>query len=370
MSTDLRERLHTVDPAASDRSLDPAALRAMARRVLEDAAAAAPAAGAVSRRTRGRVGRVGRWAVPAVAALTLAALLAPALTRAPSASAEAASLLTRAAGAIHTSDPAAAPDQWWRISRTGFALAETSPGATADAAAGGGGPSAVLVSADSTDYLAVDGSRPGYTVTDATRILRTLSGLAWDPAVVTSPARTWTSDLAPDALPGSWQTPSPEFVAALPLDPQALRDALYAAAAGHGSSADGEAFVYAADLLRTGLVPADLRAALYRVLATVPGVEVSDRTAAVGARSGVALSYSEAVDGIRQEIVVDPATGELVGEREVAVTALDGIPAGTVIGESAVSRTVVDAVPAAVVQSAVHARCSAQPDGAVACTAG
>jgi len=39
---------------------------------------------------------------------------------------------------------------------------------------------------------------------------------------------------------------------------------------------DGEVIVYVADVLRSGLVPADLRAALFQVLKAVPGVDVSE----------------------------------------------------------------------------------------------
>ena len=44
----------------------------------------------------------------------------------------------------------------------------------------------------------------------------------------------------------------------------------------HGSSVDGEVIVYVADVLRSGLVPADLRAALFQVLKAVPGADVTE----------------------------------------------------------------------------------------------
>jgi RNA polymerase sigma-70 factor (ECF subfamily) len=186
----------------------------------------------------------------------------------------------------------------------------------------------------------------------------------------TGHGETWTTGLAPTTVTGSWQAPSPAWLASLPRDPGALRDRLYADTAGHGRSVDGEAFVYVADLLRSGVVPADLRAALYRVLATVPGVEITSSRAAIGHATGVGLGYLEALDGTRQEIVVDPADGDLIGERYVATTALDGIPAGTVIGTTTWTRTLVDVVPASVRAAVVDQNCTASADGGVSCEPG
>jgi len=300
-----------------------------------------------------------------VAAVTASALLLPTLLRAPSASAEAATLLTHAADAIHFSDPAARPGQWWRIESRGTALTGI---ASADKRSTDRGPSAWLVEVGRTEYVAVDGSQPSVFVDAPGRVVRRLAGPpdADRPALGTA-SQTWTTGLAPAAIPAGWQQPSPAWLAALPRGTAALRDRLYSDSAGQGRSRDGEAFVYVADLLRSGVVPADLRGALYRVLATVPGVEVTSSHAAIGDADGVGLGFFEAVDGTRQEIVVDPATGELVGERTVAVEVLDGIAAGTVVGSTTWSRTVVDEVPASVRSAAVDQNCTASADGGVSC---
>jgi hypothetical protein len=174
-------------------------------------------------------------------------------------------------------------------------------------------------------------------------------------------------DHRPGPVAASWQQPSPTGLASLPRDTAALRDRLYADSAGQGRSEDGEAFVYVADLLRSGVVPADLRAALYRVLATVPGVEITSSHAAIGSATGVGLGYYESTDGTRQEIVVDPSDGDLVGERSVAVKVLDGIAAGTVIGTATWTRTLVDEVPVSVRAAVVDQNCTASADGGVTC---
>ncbi|HEY5136256.1 MAG TPA: CU044_5270 family protein [Candidatus Nanopelagicales bacterium] len=316
--------------------------------------------------TRHRGRRRGLVAVGLVAAVTAAVVVLPSALHAPTASAEAASLLTHVADAIRATDPAAAPGQWWRIESSGTNLMGA---AVADTTSGGGVTATWLVTSSRIEYAAVDGTRPSVFVDSPTRVVRKLAG----PSDVTVPplgptTGTWTTGLAPADVPASWQQPSPTWLASLPLDPVALRDRLYADTAGHGRSVDGEAFVYVADLLRSGVVPADLRAALYRVLATVPGVEITSSRATIGDATGVGLGYDEAADGTRQEIVVDPTDGELVGERYVAVEALDGIPAGTVTGTTEWTRTLVDEIPAAVRAAVVDQNCSASADGGVACS--
>jgi hypothetical protein len=57
-----------------------------------------------------------------------------------------------------------------------------------------------------------------------------------------------------------------------------------------GSPLKAEAFVTIADGLRTGVVPADLRAALYKAAALIPGVTVGDRQATVDGRTGSPLA--------------------------------------------------------------------------------
>jgi len=134
---------------------------------------------------------------------------------------------------------------------------------------------------------------------------------------------------------------------ALPRDPQQLLNYIYRTTAGAGVSPDGEALVFIADTLRTGVVPADLRAALYQALAGIPGVEITDNQATLDGRTGVAFGRDES-NGLRQEIVIDPTTGQLIGEREVVlrVGVLPHVPAGTVSGSTSVSTSIVDSAPA------------------------
>jgi hypothetical protein len=100
--------------------------------------------------------------------------------------------------------------------------------------------------------------------------------------------------------------------------------------------------VTVADLLRSGLVPADLRAALYRALALLPGLEITEDVANLAGKHGTAFGIDGDIE--RQDLIIDPATGEFIGERTVALAGGPLYPAGTVTNFSSVSTTVVDAI--------------------------
>ena len=138
---------------------------------------------------------------------------------------------------------------------------------------------------------------------------------------------------------GNWQGPSATFIAELPRDPRRLYDRLRADTKGHGQDRDQEILVYAADALRSGLLPADLRAALYRALTYLPTLQITARTATLDGHTGTALGITAA--GEQQEIVIDSATGAFIGERKRLTEQQDGIPAGTTIGSSTVRYNIV-----------------------------
>jgi hypothetical protein len=138
---------------------------------------------------------------------------------------------------------------------------------------------------------------------------------------------------------GNWQFPKPEFLAGLPTDPELLYDRLR-----EDSGGGRQALVYAADALRTGLVPAAVRANLLRALTHLPGLEVIDNAVDLDGHQGVALGISE--DGERQDIILDPGTGEVIGERKASDSMFAGIPKGTLVGYSSVTTAVVDHIGA------------------------
>lgn len=131
----------------------------------------------------------------------------------------------------------------------------------------------------------------------------------------------------------------------LPRDPRALLDLIYERTKGSGKSPDGEAFVAIADGLRTGVVPADLRAALYKAAALIPGVTVGDKQATVDGRTGIAVGIPSPGGGSRRDIIIDPASGLVIGEQDVLLKDYPGAPAGTVSTWTSVKTSVVDAAP-------------------------
>lgn len=144
----------------------------------------------------------------------------------------------------------------------------------------------------------------------------------------------------PCSREGAWQIPTPEFLAGLPKDPRQLYERLLADTAGRGKGPDEVVLVYVGDVLRSGTVPADIRANLYRALAMVPSLKITDRAANLDGKIGVAYSVGEG-EG-RKEIIIDPATGHFIGERETAGTDMDKVHPGTVISFTSVQTTIVN----------------------------
>ncbi|MEV6927214.1 CU044_5270 family protein [Dactylosporangium sp. NPDC051485] len=146
---------------------------------------------------------------------------------------------------------------------------------------------------------------------------------------------------------GGWQMPTPQFMADLPRNPTRLLDRIYHDSAGHGRSRDQEAFVLVGDILRSGIVPADLRAALFSAAALIPGVRLAADTANLDGRQGVAVTSTEG-GNTRVELIFDSSTGEVIGEREVVLRDgyRPGLSRGTTIRYTTVSRQVVGAMGA------------------------
>ncbi|BCJ48277.1 hypothetical protein GCM10010168_26370 [Actinoplanes ianthinogenes] len=140
---------------------------------------------------------------------------------------------------------------------------------------------------------------------------------------------------------GTWQVPTAAFVAGLPRDPRKLFDRLRDDTDGRGRDADQEVLVYVADALRSGLIPADLRSALYRALAYLPTLKIVEERATLDGRTGTALGIAAA--GERLEVIIDPVTGLYIGERTRRTTAARGLPAGTLIQSSSVAYGVAEA---------------------------
>lgn len=137
-------------------------------------------------------------------------------------------------------------------------------------------------------------------------------------------------------LPASFANPTPEYLALLPRDPKALYEKLYREDSGGNSSS----FLSRVDQgLATGMIPADLRAAVFKALTHLADLEVTDQVADLNGRKGTALGIT--VENTSHQIIIDAANGDYLGSRDVLVKAWSGMAAGTVLGSSSVTTKVV-----------------------------
>lgn len=115
---------------------------------------------------------------------------------------------------------------------------------------------------------------------------------------------------------------------------------------GGSASRAEDNFQRIAALLRTGLVPAAQRAALLDALAVIPGVTATEGVANLDGVEGVAIGRAEPLRaGQRQEIIIDPGTGLVIGDRTVNGLAVFGFGPHEVVEHTAIETTVVDAAP-------------------------
>jgi hypothetical protein len=107
---------------------------------------------------------------------------------------------------------------------------------------------------------------------------------------------------------------------ALPTNVDALWKLLYREA---GTGAPGwkrhEMFTEIGDLLREDPIPAKVRAALYLVAARIPGIQLLGLTHDGIGRPALAVALNDTLYGERSELLFDPKTSALLGERSVVV---------------------------------------------------
>lgn len=143
-----------------------------------------------------------------------------------------------------------------------------------------------------------------------------------------------------------WMAPNAAFLAGLPRDPHDLFERVRDGAAPVDTNTVEDVMMgRVTDLLRTGTVPADLRAALFRAAALIPDVDVTSDAVTMDGHTGVAVARAVARTNVRQELVFDPHTGLVVGQRTVLLEADGTLPAGFVTGSSYQSQQVVDSAP-------------------------
>ncbi|MBC7593652.1 MAG: hypothetical protein H7288_06920 [Kineosporiaceae bacterium] len=132
----------------------------------------------------------------------------------------------------------------------------------------------------------------------------------------------------------------------IPLDGAAAYEWIVAQYNGGSASRDEDNFVRITDILRSGLVPAPQRAALLDALSRIPGVTATDNVANLDGVTGIAIGRNEMLRaGERQEIIIDPDTGLVIGERAMSGTTLFGWGLNEEMSLTAIETTVVDTAP-------------------------
>jgi hypothetical protein len=140
------------------------------------------------------------------------------------------------------------------------------------------------------------------------------------------------------------QTYDPTWYASLPRDPDRLTAAIaHAIGAGDGTSTAHLFEEVYAEVLRNGLTPPDIRAALFTAMAHQPGMRVVDRATTLDGRQGVALQAK----GSHWQMVFDRRTGAYLGERATDPDFPDvpGLDAAKTTWLSSTRVAVVDSAP-------------------------
>jgi len=101
----------------------------------------------------------------------------------------------------------------------------------------------------------------------------------------------------------------------LPTDTDALRSLIEQRKVEGGPPGDAETFTIVGDMLRETYASPQLRAALYEVAAGLPKVELVGEVKDQSGRTGTAVGYTK--NGISHQLIFDPRTSELLGERTV-----------------------------------------------------
>ncbi len=145
----------------------------------------------------------------------------------------------------------------------------------------------------------------------------------------------------------------------LPTEPKALRKLIEARKIPlvDGPPGEAETFTLIGDMLRNTYLPPVFRAALYRAVAELPDVKLLGKVKDPVGRTGIGVSFTKG--SVTHELIFDPDTSALLGEREVAARRMPEfhVPAGTETGSTAyLESKVVDSLGRGAPPGAGHLR--------------
>jgi hypothetical protein len=133
-------------------------------------------------------------------------------------------------------------------------------------------------------------------------------------------------------------------LSSLPRTGRALLDRL-ANAPGAAEPRSDKVMSQVATLLRSGLVSNDLRAAMYDAIALLPDVVITDDQADLDGRTGTAIGVRNSTGKELDEVILDPETGDYLGQRQTQLERQGAVPANTVVDSTSVRVSVVDEAP-------------------------
>lgn len=337
-----------VVPAVSERALHAARAAVREAALTETLRAEALRADTLRLRRRRRV-RIGAVVAGAVAASMLLGLTRLELGgHQVGATSAAAAVLERAADAtLAQSDLTPGPGQFLRVR-----LVERSWTSFADDAGKvlvGDDGRAALTQEERTRTLWIpqDGTSP-MTVREGTTALRSNSNDRRFQARGEA-TRTWRQpNWSLRGTRGYLKTYDPQWYATLPRDPAKLMAALRGQSGAEGSGTDYDFAEIYSEVLRSGIAPADIRAALFTGLARTPGIRLDDDVRTLDGRKGVAIS-SGSKSGYSWGMVFDAGTGRYIGERATTrdFPAVPGVDADRTTWLTSVTTEVVDSAPRA-----------------------
>jgi hypothetical protein len=204
----------------------------------------------------------------------------------------------------------------------------------------------VLVPSVRESWISFDGSRRGRVrdVSGKPRFVSADQRAGW--AAAGSPPLPQTGRVEDSGLSSGAMLDA----SGLPTDPLKLRHLIEARKIRgvEGPPGEAETFTLIGDMLRESYLPSDVRAAIYRLTAELPGVELLGEVHDPVGRLGTGIAFTDRKRGTRHELIFDPATSALLGERESIVRSAPygfKAPPGTQIGYAAyLESKVVDSV--------------------------
>jgi hypothetical protein len=91
-----------------------------------------------------------------------------------------------------------------------------------------------------------------------------------------------------------------------------------------------------------------VRAALYRALARLPGIRFGGKVRSLAGRVGVGVwaPVAQSANSNRLELIVDPATGTILGDRTIVASfRLENLPVGTIYSQAAIVQQAITRSP-------------------------